>query len=155
MQQGFTPSLKTQILQYFFNDTPEVVSEPTPLFLGLFIDQGSAEPRELIIDKDTGYARASIEFSTQPDTGVIRNTNAVNFPVAKQDWTYGTSKITYVGIFKSHPVVDPETGTTYYVSDGTDDMDELVACIQLPEAETVHQGETFQFNPESITLQLI
>ena len=36
-----------------------------------------------------------------------------------------------------------------------DDTDELIAFIMLPEAESVIAGETFQFNPQSISLQLI
>ena len=161
MQQGFTPSLKTQILKYFFFDTPQEVDEPTPLFLGLFIDQGSAEPQELVIGRN-GYNRAPVVFHTEEDSGVIKNMGAVTFPKATANWTNGTEKITYVGVFKSHEVFDEddayfneESGsepTGKYISD---ESDEMIACILLPEPETVLGGETFQFNSNSITLQLI
>jgi hypothetical protein len=150
MQQGFTPKLKTQILEYFFNDITEPIPEPTPLFVGLFVSSGSAEPNELIIGNG-GYNRASVTFATIPDSGTIRNVSSVDFPKATLDWTVGLEKITHIGIFRSHEVIDEESGTTYVSDEG----DEMIACIQLPEPESVNVGETFQFNPQAITLQLI
>lgn len=154
MQQGFTPSFKTKILQYFFNCADQEISSifPCQLYLGLFIDQGSAEPQELVIGKNN-YSRARIDFITAQDSGVVRNSNAVAFPKAEGgDWTYGSAKITNVGIFTSHIEYDEETGESYVVSDIND---EPIAFLQLPEAESVLEGETFQFNANSITLQLI
>lgn len=151
MQQGFTTSLKNQILKYFFYDTPGEVGEPTPLFVGLFIDHGGVESNELVIGA-RGYERAPVSFCVQLNTGVVNNSSPVSFPKATSDWTTNTDKITGIGIFKSHSVVDADTGETTYVSD---DTDELIAFIMLPEAESVIAGETFQFNPQSISLQLI
>ena len=160
MQQGFTPSLKTEILKYFFYDTPQEVGEPTPLFLGLFVSLGSAEPNEISKAEKPSYSRAPASFAVLED-GVVRNNTAITFNRAHEDWTTNGEKITHIGIFKSHEVFDEDTSvedeiegnvTSHYESD---EEDEMIACIQLPEPETVVEGETFQFNPQSITLQLI
>lgn len=160
MQQGFTPSLKTEILKYFFNDTPEEVEEPTPLFLGLFVSLGSSDPNEISHEEKPSYSRAPISFAVLAD-GVVRNNTAVTFNRATQDWTVGGEKITWVGIFKSHEVENEGIDIEDEIEDNieshyeSDETDEMIACIQLPEPETVVAGETFQFNPQSITLQLI
>lgn len=145
MEPGFTPLLKSNIMKYFFNVTPETVSAPTPLFAGLFVDQGGPESNELVIGTGS-YARAPISFIESD--GVVKNVEAVTFPKSTASWTPNTYRITHLGIFTSHKAEDSEE----YISD---EKDSLIAFLPLAEAEIVEEGQTFQLNPQTVKLQLV
>ena len=122
MQYGFTTQFKNEILKT------------------LMIDEGqpSEVPVELPLDPTTGYARAEIIFS-EPNNGIIQNSNQVMFNQAITNWTSDSRKIYAIGIFNSP---------------SEDFADSCLIFLPLSELEEVLAGETFSLNPNSIRLQL-
>lgn len=152
METGFTPYLKNSIMNFFFggdNDGSVSAKMPCPLYVGLFVEQDAAiGPVELIIGS-CGYERAPVTFGMLAQNGTIKNTEPVTFNKADgSDWASGMEKLTHIGIFTSHK----EGEDTNYVSDENDTM---IAFLPLASEEQVHEGETFQLNPEAIKIQLI
>ena len=150
MEPGFTPYLKNSIMNFFFGgDSDGSVSAvmPCPLYVGLFVEQDAAiGPVELTIGS-AGYERAPVTFGMLAQNGTIKNTEPVTFNKADgSDWASGVEKLTHIGIFTSHM---EEEGCV------SDENDAMIAFLPLASEEQVHEGETFQLNPEAIKIQLI
>lgn len=158
METGFTPYFKNSILNFFFNgDADSTVQRvfPCQLFVGLFVEQDAAVgPVELQVGLN-GYERAPVTFDDTAMAGVIKNTSPVSFNKAEgADWTSLDERITHIGIFTSHTNEDGELVSDQSLEDGAA-IDNMIAFLPLAAEEQVHEGETFQLNPQAIKLQLL
>lgn len=84
---------------------------------------------------------------SEPTNGIIRNTNAIEWEKAKENWTEGTDQIQYLGLYYRRENEDLEDVEAQY-------QYELVAVLPLIPAETVLIGEKMVLNPNTIQIKL-
>lgn len=83
---------------------------------------------------------------SEPVNGIIRNASAIEWEKAKVNWTTGSDKINYIGLYYRKETNNLVNTTTYDY--------ELIAVLPLVPAETVLVGEKMVLNPNSIQLKL-
>ena len=86
-----------------------------------------------------------VEFNT-PANGIVRNKTAVSWPKAEQDWTTGSDKIQYLGLY-------------YKLSDESENNNdsnryELIGVLPLTPPETVKVNERMVLNANSVQIKL-
>lgn len=84
-----------------------------------------------------------VKFSN-PVNGIIRNLDALIWPKAKENWTNGTDKINYLGLYYRYDK-DPYDVDYKY---------KLIVVLPLVPAETVLINEKMTLNANSIQLRL-
>lgn len=138
-----SPKLTGTILDDTFG-TPTENYASTDIYVGLGIefDEEAFEFTKEPVSKGFTIVPNPCVFS-EPANGIIRNTNAIKWPKATQDWTASGETINYVGL--------------YYRFDGTTAGSytyELVAVLPLMPPESVLANETMILNPNAIQLKL-
>jgi len=83
--------LSGKLLDHTFRNT--AYSSPATTYVALYVGDPSGAGTE-VSTVDTGYVRQSATFS-EPSSGVISNSSAIEFPLSTDSW--GT--ITYVAIY--------------------------------------------------------
>lgn len=83
---------------------------------------------------------------SDPVNGIIRNASAIEWDKAKVNWTNGSDKINYIGLYYRKETNNLVNTITYDY--------ELIAVLPLVPAETVLVGEKMVLNPNSIQLKL-
>jgi len=88
-----------------------------------------------------------IEFN-EPVNGIVRNKTAVSWPKAEQDWTTGTDKIQYLGLYykiNDESASEDDSNKYHY---------ELIGVLPLAPAETVKINERMILNANTVQIKL-
>lgn len=137
-----SPDVLNNILDNNFG-TPSQTFINTTIYVGLGIDFD--EETFMFTDEPVsrGYTINTIPVTfTSPSNGTIRNSNAIEWPKAKEDWTIGDQKINYIGLY-------------YKLSDdGVNPVYQLMGVLPLTPVETIKKGEKMVLNANSIQIQL-
>lgn len=157
-----SPKLIETILDNTFGMRNENYKD-TSIYVGLGIDfdpisfSFTKEP----VSKFFTVTKEPVTFS-EPINGIIRNTDAIEWDKATENWTNGDETIKYIGLY--YKVYEDESGiesSEYPISkDNSDessfDMDEfeLIAVLPLFPQETVLVGERLTLNSNSILIKL-
>lgn len=134
------------ILNNYFG-TPELEYEDTTIYIGLGIDFDestftfSKEP----VSKGFTINNTPCEFS-EPVNGVIRNTNALEWARAEEDWTANGETIKYLGLYYRKQVSSLISTINFEY--------ELIGVLPLVPEETIKEGEKMVLNPNSIQIKL-
>ena len=83
----------------------------------------------------------------EPLNGVIKNTTAISWDKAKEDWTKNGETIKYLGLYWRRKVDDVESQEPTYDYD-------LIAVLPLSPEETVLINERMVLEPGSIQIRL-
>lgn len=138
-----SPKLTSTILEDTFGiPTENYASTDIYVGLGIDFDEETFEFTKEPVSKGFTILNTPCIFS-EPANGIIRNTNALKWPKATQDWTSSGETIKYLGL--------------YYRNEGTTAGNytyELIAVLPLMPAETVLTNETMILNPNAIQLRL-
>lgn len=138
-----SPKLAGTILDDSFGvPTENYASTDIYVGLGIEFDEDTFSFTKEPVSKGFTIVDSPCLFS-EPANGVIRNTNAIKWPKATQDWTAPDEKINYIGLY--YRFDDQFSAKHTY---------ELVAVMPLMPAETVLANETMILNPNAIQLKL-
>lgn len=136
-----SPAFSNLILNNIFG-IPDLTYSSSEIYVGLGI---TLDTTNFVFTEEpvsVGYTilPTPIEFST-PINGMIRNKYTINWPKATIDWTTGTQKIKYIGLYYKTTVEGVDTYT-------------LMVVLHLTPEETVLINETFVLNANSIQISL-
>ena len=87
-----------------------------------------------------------------PSNGIIRNKEAIEWAKADTDWTTGTDKINYIGLYYNFN--DEESGSGAEIISSSQNNYKLVVVLPLAPSETVLTGERMVLNANSIIIKL-
>ena len=123
--------------------TPSLTFTDTTIYVGLGIDFD--EQTFTFTDEPVamGYTinPTPVVFTAQSNA-TIRNSNAIEWAKAKEDWTKDGQTINYIGLY-------------YKLSDdGVNPVYQLMGVLPLTPAETIKKGEKMVLNANSIQIQL-
>ena len=113
--------------------------------LGIEFDEDNFVFTKEPVRKGYTILNSPIEFH-DPINGVLRNSNSVQWEKAKENWTTGTDKIKYIGLYyrRQNPAFLQEIKYEY----------KLMVVLPLMPAETVLNGERMVINQNSIQIKL-
>lgn len=137
--------LNTILANNFGIPTSKYVDTRIYFGLGIEFDEDSFTFTKEPVSKGFTILPDPIEFN-EPLNGIIRNKNAVSWPKADQDWTTGSEKIQYLGLYykiNTESEVNPDSNTY-----------ELIGVLPLTPAETVKVNERMVLNASSVQVKL-
>jgi hypothetical protein len=158
-----SPYLINMILNDNFGN-PDDTLDNTKIYVGLgieFDEQKFAFSKEPVAPGFT-ILNTPVVFDT-PVNGILRNKEALEWPIAEADWTNGNETIKYLGLYYNlgNCSEDAESGsgvesgiTTIAEFSGTSENYRLIAVLPLAPAETVLMGERMVLNANSILIRL-
>lgn len=114
--------------------------------LGIEFDEDTFTFTKEPVSKGFTILPEPIEFN-EPLNGIIRNKNAVSWPKADQDWTTGSEKIQYLGLYYK---ISEESASQM---DSNNEY-ELIGVLPLTPAETVKVNERMVLNASSVQVKL-
>lgn len=113
--------------------------------LGIEFDEDTFTFTKEPVSKGFTILPDPVEFNPAAN-GIIRNKTAVSWPKAEQDWTTGSDKIQYLGLYyKLSNESDSNTDSNKY---------ELIGVLPLTPAETVKANERMVLNANSVQVKL-
>ena len=145
---------------------PTLNYQDTKMYVGLGIEFDnenfvfSKEP----VSKWYTVLSEPVMFS-EPINGIIRNTNALSWNKAQEDWTEQGEQIQYIGLYyrfyNDESGASGESENTSAIKSDIETEEplqnyeyELIAVLPLTPAETVLKGERMVLNANSIQLKL-
>ena len=142
MKFKMSPDVLNNILDNNFG-TPSQTFINTTVYVGLGIDFDEETFTFTDEPVSRGYTiNTTPVIFTSPSNGTIRNSNAIEWSKAKEDWTKDGQKINYIGLY-------------YKLSDdGVNPVYQLMGVLPLTPAETIKKGEKMVLNANSIQIQL-
>ena len=123
--------------------TPSQTFTDTTVYIGLGIefDEETFTFTDEPVSKGFTINTTPVTF-TPPSNASIRNTNAIEWPKAKEDWTKDGQTINYIGLY-------------YKLSDdGVNPVYQLMGVLPLTPSETIKKGEKMVLNANSVQIQL-
>lgn len=149
-----SPYLLNMILNDNFGN-PDDTFLITKMYIGLGIDfdeklfEFTKEP----VSKGFTILPNPINF-TEPVNGIIRNKEAIEWPMAAEDWTLDEDKINYIGLYYNLNSEESGSGSSYDIIGSSENNYKLVVVLPLAPSETVLTGERMVLNTNSIVIKL-
>ena len=115
--------------------------------LGIEFDEEAFEFTKEPVSKGFTILPDPVEFN-EPVNGIVRNKNAVSWPKATQDWTTGSDKIQYLGLYykiNEESTLESDSNKYHY---------ELIGVLPLAPAETVKVNERMVLNANTVQIKL-
>ena len=139
--------LNTILANNFGIPTARYVDTKIYFGLGIEFDEEVFEFTKEPVSKGFTILPDPVEFN-EPVNGIVRNKNAVSWPKATQDWTTGSDKIQYLGLYyKINEESDSESDSNKYHY-------ELIGILPLAPAETVKVNERMVLNANTVQIKL-